>query len=170
LADYPQPFPGLVIRYAYLWKREADAGQIEGEKHRPCAIVVAVVQEAGEWVVTVAPITRQRPKHPDRAIELSAATRRRLGLGNQPNWIMATEVNSFYWPILLKNSVSTQGRRILGDMARLAHEVPRAYRPTAISLRESSQIASAKTCPQVSLSVPGRRKSACSGEPSFSTE
>jgi hypothetical protein len=21
-----------------------------------------------------------------------------LGLGNQPNWIMATEVNSFYWP------------------------------------------------------------------------
>jgi hypothetical protein len=98
LADYPQPFPGLLIRYAYLWKREADAGQIEGQKHRPCAIVVAVVQEEGEWVVTVAPITRRRPKHPDRAIELSAATRRRLGLGNQPNWIMATEVNSFYWP------------------------------------------------------------------------
>lgn len=98
MADYSQPFPGLVIRYAYLRKREADAGQIEGQKHRPCAIVVAVVQEAGEWVVTVAPITRQRPKHPDRAIELSAATRRRLGLGNQRNWIMATEVNSFYWP------------------------------------------------------------------------
>jgi hypothetical protein len=98
LADYPQPFPGLVIRYAYLWKREADVGQIEGQKHRPCAIVVAVVQEEGEWVVTVAPITRQRPKDPNRAIALSAATRRRLGLGNQPNWIMATEVNSFYWP------------------------------------------------------------------------
>jgi hypothetical protein len=98
LADFPQPIPGLVIRYAYLWKREADAGQIEGEKHRPCAIVVAVAQEEGECVVTVAPITRRRPKDPDRAIALSAATRRRLALGKQPNWIMATEVNSFYWP------------------------------------------------------------------------
>ena len=98
MADYPHPIPGLVIRYAYLWKREADAGRIEGEKHRPCAIVVAVVQEEEEWVVTVAPITRRRPKDLDRAIALSAATRRRLGLGNQPNWIMATEVNSFYWP------------------------------------------------------------------------
>lgn len=98
MADFPQPIPGLVIRYSYLWKREADAGQIEGQRHRPCAIVVAAVQEEGEWVVTVAPITRQRPKNPDQAIALSAATRRRLGLGNQPNWIMATEVNSFYWP------------------------------------------------------------------------
>jgi hypothetical protein len=98
LADFPQPIPGLVIRYSYLWKREADAGQIEGQKHRPCAIVVAVVQEDGEWVVTVAPITRKRPRNPDQAVALSAATRRRLGLGNQPNWIMATEVNSFYWP------------------------------------------------------------------------
>jgi hypothetical protein len=98
LADYPPPIPGLVIRYAYLWKREADAGQIEGRKHRPCAIVVAVVREEGESVVTVAPITRRRPDDPATAIELSAATRRRLGLGNQANWIMATEVNSFYWP------------------------------------------------------------------------
>ena len=98
MVDNPQPLPGLVIRYAYLRKREADAGQIEGQKHRPCAIVVAVVQEQGEGVVTVAPITRRRPQDPDRAVELSAATRRRLGLGNQPNWIIATQVNSFYWP------------------------------------------------------------------------
>jgi hypothetical protein len=98
LADFPRPIPGLVIRYSYLWKREADAGQIEGQKHRPCANVVAVVQEEGEWVVTVAPITRQRPKHPNQAVALSVATRQRLGLGKQPNWIIATEVNSFYWP------------------------------------------------------------------------
>jgi hypothetical protein len=92
------PIPGLVIRYSYLWKREADTGQIEGQKHRPCAIVVCVERAEGELVVTVAPITRQRPKNPDWAIALTAATRQRLGLGTQPNWIMATEVNSFYWP------------------------------------------------------------------------
>jgi hypothetical protein len=98
LSEYPEPVPGLVIRYAYLWKREADAGQIEGQKHRPCAIVVAVQREEGELVVTVAPITRRRPADPDKAIELTAATRRRLNLGTQKNWIMATEVNCFFWP------------------------------------------------------------------------
>jgi hypothetical protein len=98
LSEYPEPVPGLVIRYAYLWKREADTGQIEGQKHRPCAIVVAVQREEGELVVTVAPITRRRPEDPGHAIELTAATRRRLNLGTQENWIMATEVNSFFWP------------------------------------------------------------------------
>jgi hypothetical protein len=72
--------------------------------------------------------------------------------------------------ILLKNSVSMQGRKISGDMARLDREVPRAYRLTAISLRESSRIASAKTCPQLSLPVPAGRKNARSEKPSFSTE
>jgi hypothetical protein len=70
----------------------------------------------------------------------------------------------------LKNSVSAQGRKISGDMARLDREVPRAYRPTAIALRESSRFAYAKTCPQLSLSTPGRRKSARNVKPSFSTE
>ena len=98
MTDYPTPIPGLVIRYGYLWKLEADAGQVEGQKHRPCAIVVCVEGEEGDRIVTVAPITRRRPRNPEMTIELSPATRRRLGLGNQPNWIMATEVNSFYWP------------------------------------------------------------------------
>jgi hypothetical protein len=72
-------------------------------------------------------------------------------------------------PILLKNSVSAQGRKISGDMARPAREVPRAYRPTAIASRKSSRFASAKACPQLSISMPGIRKSARSGKPSFST-
>ena len=98
MAGYPAPTPGLVIRYSYLWKRESERGQVEGQKHRPCAIVVCVEPSEGEQIVTVAPITRKRPANPAQAIELTAATRRRLGLGSQPNWIMITEVNSFCWP------------------------------------------------------------------------
>ena len=98
MADYPVPIPGLVIRYGYLWKREAVLGQLEGQKHRPCAIVVCVEQSGGDRIVTVAPITRRRPTNPAQAIELTAATRRRLRLGSKPNWIMASEVNSFSWP------------------------------------------------------------------------
>ena len=37
----PVPLPGLVIRYSFLWSREARAGATEGRKDRPCAIVVA---------------------------------------------------------------------------------------------------------------------------------
>jgi hypothetical protein len=70
----------------------------------------------------------------------------------------------------VENSVSAQGRKISRDMARLDREVPRVYRPTASALRESSRFASAKTCKQLSLLMPGRRKSARSGKPSFSTE
>lgn len=98
MADYPVPIPGLVIRYAYLWKREADRGQVEGQKHRPCVVVLCVEEVEGEKVVTVAPITHSPPPDPDQAIALTPATRRRLGLDEEKNWIMATEVNSFFWP------------------------------------------------------------------------
>ena len=98
MAEYPVPIPGLVIRYAYLWKPEADRGQIEGQKHRPCVVVLCVEEVDGEKIVTVAPITHSPPSDPDRAIALTPATRRRLGLDEEKNWIMATEVNSFFWP------------------------------------------------------------------------
>ena len=98
MADYPAPIPGLVIRYSYLWKREADQGQVEGQKHRPCVVVLCVEEIDGEKAVTVAPITHTAPDHPEQAIELTPATRRRLGLDAGKNWIMATEVNTFFWP------------------------------------------------------------------------
>lgn len=98
MADYPVPLPGLVLRYTYLWKREADRGKTEGQKHRPCVVVLCVEEIDGEQIVTVAPITHTPPENPDRAIELTPSTRRRLGLDEEKNWIVATEVNSFYWP------------------------------------------------------------------------
>lgn len=52
----------------------------------------------GEKVVTVAPITHTKPDDLEQSIELTPATRRRLGLDAQKNWIMATEVNTFFWP------------------------------------------------------------------------
>lgn len=51
--SWPDPQPGLVIRYADLWRREAFAGQDEGSKDRPCAVVLARTDEHGR--------TRERP-------------------------------------------------------------------------------------------------------------
>lgn len=36
----------LVISYPYLWHHEHRAGQEEGQKNRPCVIVLAVKREA----------------------------------------------------------------------------------------------------------------------------
>ncbi len=95
---WPAPLPGLVIRYAYLWQREADVGRDEGSKDRPCAIIVALRSEAGKTSVYALPITHSPPADPQDAIELPAATKARLGLDGDRSWIVTTEVNIFSWP------------------------------------------------------------------------
>src|ERR1700722_12313548 len=37
----PEPEPGLVISYAYLWHHEHQSGHDEGRKDCPCVIVLA---------------------------------------------------------------------------------------------------------------------------------
>jgi hypothetical protein len=78
----PNPEPGLVISYAYLWHREGQAGQEEGSKDRPSVIVLAVEREAdGAIIVTVLPITQglpsdplRRSRYPCRSKSISAST------------------------------------------------------------------------------------------------
>ncbi len=94
----PEPIAGLVIRYAYLWKREFDAGRDEGAKDRPCAIVMAVIDEDGNKDVLVLPITHSPPTNAADAIEIPTLTKNRLGLDSERSWIIITEANEFAWP------------------------------------------------------------------------
>lgn len=94
----PAPHPGLVIRYAYLWKREYEAGRDEGSKDRPCAIIMAVTDDEGESQVLVLPITHTPPYNDADAVEIPQATQQRLGLDGERSWIVITEVNEFVWP------------------------------------------------------------------------
>ena len=96
--SFPDPHPGLVIRYAYLWKRERDEGREEGSKDRPCAIVLSVLDEDGDQEVMVLPITHSPPQRPEDAIEIPPATKQRLGLDSERSWIVITEANEFVWP------------------------------------------------------------------------
>ena len=67
----PNPEPGLVISYAYLWHHEHQAGREEGQKDRPSVIVLAVEREADDaTIVTVLPITHSSPDDPISAIEI----------------------------------------------------------------------------------------------------
>lgn len=94
----PRPEPGLVIRYAYLWRREAERGEEAGRKQRPCAIIVAAAQRGGDVVVYAAPITHSPPRDSWAGLPLPSATRGRLRLDAEPSWIVTTEFNSFRWP------------------------------------------------------------------------
>jgi len=69
---WPAPQPGLVVRYSYLWKREAEAGREEGVKARPCAVVIAVETEPGRTRVIVLPVTHAAPQPPDGGIASSS--------------------------------------------------------------------------------------------------
>lgn len=95
--SWPEPKPGLVIRYSYLWLSEAKAGREEGVKDRPCAIILAVETGDHRKRVLAVPITHSPPR--DRyAVELPAQTKQRLGLDASPSWIVLSEWNDFLWP------------------------------------------------------------------------
>jgi len=94
----PRPEPGLVIRYAFLWRAEAARGQEEGVKDRPCAVVLTTRNQDGDEVVLVLPITHSPPPDPDLAVEIPAATKRRLGLDDDRSWVVLTDSNRFIWP------------------------------------------------------------------------
>ncbi len=96
--NFPDPFPGLVIRYSYLWKREQDQGREDGSKDRPCAIVLSILDEDEEQEVLVLPIRHTAPENPNDAIEIPMATKNRLGLDAERSWIVITEANEFVWP------------------------------------------------------------------------
>ena len=94
----PEAVPGLVIHYSYLWRAEYDRGQEEGVKDRPCAVILVSVDDEGDSVVTVLPISHSAPADPDLAVELPAATKRRLCLDDERSWVVLTEANRFLWP------------------------------------------------------------------------
>lgn len=94
----PEPQPGLVIRYAYLWRSEADRGRESGVKERPCAVVLAMKQEGGSRRVYVAPITHRPPAAGQSALRLPPLTKARLKLDDEASWIVTSELNAFLWP------------------------------------------------------------------------
>lgn len=93
-----RPGIGLVIRHAYLWWSEARNGREEGSKDRPCVIVHLRVNEHKELETYICPVTHVPPEVPEKAMEIPAATKKRLGLDDERSWIITTEVNRFIWP------------------------------------------------------------------------
>jgi hypothetical protein len=90
-----KPEAGLVLRYSFLWRHEAERGSEEGTKDRP--VVVIVLLADGEEAV-VAPITTQPPDLNAPAIEVPPRVRAHLGLNADRCWISVATLNRFVWP------------------------------------------------------------------------
>jgi len=85
---------GAVIRFPYLWAREAARGETEGRKPRPAAVGVRIPKPEGEDVLLLFPITSQQPAHGRFAAEIPDTEKRRAGLDvNLRLWIVLDEYN-----------------------------------------------------------------------------
>ena len=136
--NLPNPEPGLVIRYSYLWLREHREGREEGTKDRPCAIILTARDHDGETKVLVVPVTHSPPENPDAALELPPIVKRHLGLDTERSWIVISESNLFDWP---GPDLRRAGGRDDSSIAygflppRLFAELPRCFLAAASSFR-----------------------------------
>jgi hypothetical protein len=92
------PFPGMIVRYSFLWSSEAKAGRTERRKDRPCVIITAIRRAAdGRLRVRVLPITHV-PSEEARSVAIPPKVKRHLGLDADASWIVLDEANEFFWP------------------------------------------------------------------------
>ncbi len=82
--------PGQVLRFFYLWKRQARVGEESGRKARPVCVVVRTAAMPG--VVFLFPITSQLPETDRLSLAISEMECRRAGL-DFPCWIVLDEYN-----------------------------------------------------------------------------
>ncbi len=93
----PEPKPGLVVRYDYLWSREQAAGRREG-KTRPACLVAATDSTTLPRFVVLLPITHSSPSGGTLGIEIPPRVRRALGLDDARSWVIVSEYNVDTWP------------------------------------------------------------------------
>ncbi len=93
----PEPKPGLVIRYDYLWRREAEIGRDQG-KDRPACLVAASDSATTPRFVVILPITHTAPSGDTVAIEIPPRVRQAIGLDDAPTWVIVSEHNVDEWP------------------------------------------------------------------------
>ena len=93
----PEPKPGLVIRYDYVWSREAGVGRDQG-KERPASLVAASNSATMPRFVVILPITHTAPAGDTVGIEIPPSVRQALALDDAPSWVIVSEHNVDEWP------------------------------------------------------------------------
>ena len=88
------PRAGDVLRYPYLWARQAGRGETEGRKARPCAVILALKIGSGLTELRLCAVTTQPPQSGTHAVEVPEIEKRRSGLdGAVALWVIVDEHN-----------------------------------------------------------------------------
>lgn len=83
-----------VVRYPYLWARQARDGEPEGRKTRPVAVGVRLSRPDGDLVLFF-PITSKQPDQSRVFSEIPDIEKRRAGLDQEMRlWIIFDEFNT----------------------------------------------------------------------------
>lgn len=93
----PEPKPGLVIRYDYLWSQDAAVGRDQGKDRLACLVAASDSTTTPRFVV-ILPITHTPPGGATIGIEIPARVRQALGLDDAPSWVIVSEHNVDEWP------------------------------------------------------------------------
>lgn len=93
----PSPEPGMVLRYDYLWSREAIQGRQQG-KDRPTCLVAASDNSINPSYVVLLPITHSPPTRATVGIEIPARVKKAIGLDDEPSWVIVSDYNIDEWP------------------------------------------------------------------------
>jgi hypothetical protein len=94
----PHPKAGLVIRYDYLWALEDSRGYADGDKDRPCAVVITLpATDEQPLRAMVCGITHSQPRSEAEAVEIPLRVKKMLGLDNKRSWAILDEVNIIDW-------------------------------------------------------------------------
>ena len=94
---FPEPKPGLVLRYDYLWTHEAAAGRQQG-KDRPVCLVAATDDAVSPRYVVLLPITHTPPRGDTVGVEIPAKVKAFLDLDDARSWVNVSEHNVDAWP------------------------------------------------------------------------
>lgn len=70
----PEPRPGLVVRYDYLWLKDAERGRSQG-KDRPACLVAAADPVMRPRFVVLLPITHSPPSGDTVGVEIPPKVR-----------------------------------------------------------------------------------------------
>lgn len=94
----PDPQPGLIICFSYLWDSEHASGDEEGSKNRPCVIASTRTDAQGNKIILALPVTHREPDDRENAVEIPRKVKEFLGLDNARSWIVLSEANETEWP------------------------------------------------------------------------
>ncbi len=144
MASIPEPTPGLIINYAYLWKSEHEQGRQDPTKDRPACIILQApvdpvaypssdLQGLDPGDVILLPITTQPPDADTRYVELTSDDKKKCGLDPEyPSWVIVSEFNADQWPSPDLRTVPGSnkfefGMATPGLQKRIAQEFEAAY-------------------------------------------